>query len=133
MNSSVLQHVTFLVVLISVIVAQTEFRRVCRSYQLDVGIRRWPNDVEATHTCVPGPYNGRCFIQGQCCQRSVSQHFFFHDDFISRLKRFATTNVRDQALSRPVLLFQLRTRTGWRREIFCDDGGLANLSKISST
>lgn len=67
MNSCVLQHVTFLVALISVIVAQTEFRRVCRSYQLDVGIRRWPGDNEATHTCVPGPRNGRCFIQGLCC------------------------------------------------------------------
>ncbi|XP_052694230.1 uncharacterized protein LOC128172475 [Crassostrea angulata] len=63
MISCVLQHVIFLVALISVIVAQTEFRRVCRSYQLDVGIRRWPGDLEATHTCVPGPRNGRCFIQ----------------------------------------------------------------------
>ncbi|XP_061185214.1 uncharacterized protein LOC133193272 [Saccostrea echinata] len=42
---------------------QTEFRRVCRPNQLDVGIRRRPQDSQTTHTCVPGPLNGRCFIQ----------------------------------------------------------------------
>ncbi|XP_061170732.1 uncharacterized protein LOC133180180 [Saccostrea echinata] len=42
---------------------QTEFRRVCPPNQLDVGIRREPQDSLTTHTCVPGPLNGRCFIQ----------------------------------------------------------------------
>ena len=49
---------------VSVCFAWPEFRRVCRRYELDVGIQREPWERETTHTCVPGPPNGRCFIQG---------------------------------------------------------------------
>ena len=49
---------------VSVCFAGSEFRRVCRRYELDVGIQRAPWEREATHTCLPGPPNGRCFIQG---------------------------------------------------------------------
>ncbi|XP_022310784.2 uncharacterized protein LOC111116086 [Crassostrea virginica] len=48
---------------ICVCFAWPEFRRVCRRYELDVGIQRAPWEREATHTCVPGPPNGRCFIR----------------------------------------------------------------------
>ncbi|XP_048750427.1 uncharacterized protein LOC125662301 [Ostrea edulis] len=63
MSSKFLQWSAYLLIALNLSAAQTEFRRVCEDHQLDVGIRRGPEDAEATHTCVPGPWNGRCFVQ----------------------------------------------------------------------
>ncbi|XP_062614262.1 uncharacterized protein LOC134276006 [Saccostrea cucullata] len=61
--SKTLLYIAVLVTLFHKSYTQTELRRVCRPYQLDVGIRRGPRDNEATHTCISGPLNGRCFVQ----------------------------------------------------------------------
>lgn len=70
------------------------------------------------------------------CLYAVNQHLFlatlFHD--LLPINWFATTNVCDQALSRPIFCYNNHTtKTGLRREIFCDDEALAYPSKISRT
>lgn len=44
---------------------------------------------------------------------------------------FATTYVHDQALSRPVLLWQLYNKDWFTARNICDDEVLTNLTKIS--
>nr|XP_022317076.1 uncharacterized protein LOC111120560 [Crassostrea virginica] len=38
------------------------YRRLCHHDEVDVGIRRAPQDAVATHTCVPGPSVRTCLV-----------------------------------------------------------------------
>ena len=46
--------------------ALRRYRRLCHHDEVDVGIRRAPQDAVATHTCVPGPSVRTCLVMGRC-------------------------------------------------------------------